>query len=51
LTGSPATWVFSEQKGETGTVSITAYGYKFDPCPKIKNFTTGEFCAIDLFNP
>jgi hypothetical protein len=46
--GSEKVFEFEPQKGEIGNISTTAFGYRFDPCLKVRNKTTDEFCPLDL---
>src|ERR1051325_1994222 len=40
--------VFVPPQGELGSISTSAPGYRFDPCLKVLNTDTGEFCPLDL---
>jgi len=50
LSGSGAETIiqFSPQKGQIGSISTSAVGYRFDPCLKIYNVTTKEYCPLNL---
>jgi hypothetical protein len=46
----PEGFQFSPRKGEIGAISTSAVGYRFDPCLKVLNTTTNEFCSLELMD-
>lgn len=46
--GEEAAIDFGPAKGQLASISTSAVGYKFDPCLKILNTTTKEFCPFNL---
>lgn len=46
--GAEAAITFGPEKGQMASISTAAAGYRFDPCLKVKNTTTGEFCPLNL---
>jgi len=41
---------FGRPKGSLASISTTARFYRFDPCLKLYNSTTGEYCSLQLLD-
>ncbi len=48
--GAEAVIELGPRKADLASISTTARGYRFDPCLKVLNLTTEEFCPLNLLD-